>query len=215
MDKFSLWTGLAHSILAKSHPKLKRSQAGECLATWLGHRTYASWCVQDQANLGAAKYAITDVQAAIGRAHRLGFPVTGEQWHAVEMALSPSGISGELWLTSMPSMASAARLTFEDQAHSDVDRITQPMGMPDGRWGTSAVCHAAQGSFPEELRFTVYGEVRAFGEDQALAVPVAADVLFRRIGARLYAHGELLRVVQAGSPHSYEPDFEVDGYGMS
>lgn len=217
MDKFSKWTGLAHSTLAKSHPKLKLNQARECLATWLGHRTYASLCVQDlDVLLGAAKYVITDAQAAIDRANRIGFSVGSEQWREVEMALRPSGISGGLWLIDMRSMHLAARLTFEDQSHPDIDSIRQHlMGMTDGHWATSSVCHAAEGDHPDELRFTVHGEVPTFNEHDALAVPVAADVLFKRVGKRLYGQGELLSVAQEGQPHPYEQEFEFENYGMS
>ena len=216
MDKFSLWTGLAHSILAKSHPKLKRSQARECLATWLGHRTYASLRVLDLHILdGAAKYAIIDAQAAIDRAHRLGFPVTSEQWRQVEMALSPSGISGGLWLTSMRTMHLAAELIFEDQPHPDIDSIRQPIGMPDGCCSTATISQAEEGSHPDELRFTVHGEVRACNKHEALAVPVVAQVMFKRVGMQLYAQGELLCVTQTGQPHSYEQEFEMESYGMS
>lgn len=215
MDKFSKWTGLAHSILATSHPKLKRSQARECLATWLGHRTYASLLVQDlDILLCTAKYVIIDAQAAIDRANRLGFPVISEQWREVEMALRSSGISGRLWLIDIRSMHLAAKLTFEDQSHPDIDSIWQRIGMSDGHWSTSSVCEAAEGHHPEALRFTVQGEVRAFNEHAALAVPVVAQVLFKRLGMRLYAQGELLSVAQDGQPHPYEQEFEFENYGM-
>jgi hypothetical protein len=81
----------------------------------------------------AARYAIIDAQAAIDRANRLGFPVTSEQWREVELALRPSGVSGDLWLTNMRSMHSSARLTFEDQPHPDIYSICQPIGMPSCR----------------------------------------------------------------------------------
>jgi hypothetical protein len=57
--------------------------------------------------------------------------------------------------------------------------------------------------------------VRAFTEHEALAVPVAAHVRFKRMGMRLYARGELLSVAQEGPPHPYEQEFEFENYGMS
>jgi hypothetical protein len=216
MDKFSKWTGLAHTILSKSHPKLKRSQARECLATWLGHRTYASLRIRElNILLGTAKYVIIDARAAVDRANALGFPVTSEQWRAVEMALKPSGISGNLWLIDMHSMHSAARLTFEDEPHPDIESIWQPIGMPDGRVSASSVCEAADDNHSDELRFSVQGEIRAFNEHATLAVPVVAKVLFKRVGLRFYAQGELLSVIQDGRPHPYEQDFELEFYGGS
>lgn len=217
MEKFSKWTGLAHSILAKSHPKIKRNQACECLAAWLGHRTYASLRVQDMDILrSTAKYVIIDAQAAVVRADSIGFPVTSEQWREVEMALSPSGISGGLWLIDMHTMLLAARLIFEDQPHPDIDSIWMPIGMPDNRNTKSTVCQSvAVDAPPLELRFTVHGEVLV-SADQALAFPVVAQVMFKRVGMRLYAEGELLSVRREGEPHTYERDFDSDGeaYGQ-
>jgi hypothetical protein len=214
MNKFSKWTGLTHSILTKSHPKLKLSQARECLATWLGHRTYASLCVHDlDVLLGTARYAIVDAQAAIDRANRLGFPVTSEQWREVQMTLSPTGISSVsdgLSLTGIDSMSSAARNTFEGQSHPAIDSIWQQIGTPDGRWTTSIVCHTAESSHPDELRFTVHGQVQAYNEHDAIAVPVVAQVLFKRLGIQLYSPGDLISVMQNGQPHSYEPDVDSE-----
>ncbi|MES3021676.1 MAG: hypothetical protein V4857_08840 [Pseudomonadota bacterium] len=218
MDKFSKWTGLAHSILATSHPKIKLNQARECLAAWLGHRTYASLRVHDlDVLLGVvAKYVVVDTQAAIVRANGIGFPVTREHWHAVEMALKPSGISGGLWLIDMQTMLLAARLTFEDQPHPDIDAICTPSWMRDNPLTISTVCQTADVDIPPlELRFTVHGEVRV-SADQSLAFPVIAQALFKRVGLRLYAEGELLSVRREGELHTYEPDFDSDGelYGM-
>jgi hypothetical protein len=134
MDKFSKWTGLAHATLIKHYPKFKRSQACECLAAWLGHRTYASLRVQDLAVLNkGVKHAIIDAQAAMARAESFGFPLTREQWLDVEWTLKPSGVSG-MWLTEMHDMESAARLAFEDNDHPDANAIAQAIGMTDGRW---------------------------------------------------------------------------------
>lgn len=218
MNKFTKWTGLTHSILTKSHPKLKLSQARECLAAWLGHRTYASLCVQDlDALCGAAKYVIIDAQAAIDRAHCLGFPITSEMWRKAEMVLKPGGISGGLWLINMRTMQLAAKLIFEGQPHPDIYSIWRPIGMADGCCTTSVVCQATEGSYPDELKFTVHGEVRAFNKHESVAIPVVAHVLFRRVGLRLYAEGELLFVAQEGQPYPYEQEteFEFENYGMS
>ncbi|RQO33988.1 hypothetical protein DBR37_12780 [Herminiimonas sp. KBW02] len=187
------------------------------MAAWLGHRTYASLCTHDLNVLnGSCKYVIIDSQGAIDRAHGIGFDVTGDQWREVEMTLSPSGISGGLWLIDMHTMGSAARLTFEDEHHEDVVAIWQAIGMADGRRTLSTDPHVAENEIPEELRYTVQGEIRAFNEGESLAVPVDAQVLFKRLGLRLYGEGELLSVRQTGIPCVYEPDEEVfEFYYMS
>lgn len=213
MDKFSKWTGLAHSTIIKHHPKFKRSQACECLAAWLGHRTYASLRVQDLAALNkGVKHAIVDAQAAMERAESFGFPLTREQWRDVELTLTPSGVSG-MWLTEMRTMGLAARLAFEDNAHPDANAIAQAIGMTDGRWCEKVLCHTPEATFPEQLRFTVYGTVRAFNDEVSLATPVLAEVIFRRVGARLYVEGQIQAVTRNGEPYPYESEFDGDDYG--
>lgn len=212
MDKFCMWTGLAHTTLIKHHPKFKRSQACECLAAWLGHRTYASLQVQDLAVLNkGVKHAIVDALAAMKRAETFGFPLTHKQWRDVEWTLQPSGVSG-MWLTEMGSMSSAARLAFEDNSHPDADAIARAIGMTDGRRGEKMLCHTPEDTFPEQLRFTVHGTVRAFNDEVSLTTPVLADVIFRRVGARLYEEGQIQAVKRNGEPYPYEPEFEGGDY---
>lgn len=217
MNKFSKWVGLAHTVLSKSHPKLKLSHARECMAAWLGHRTYASLCMHDLDVLeDSCKYVIMDAKGAIDRARRIGFDLTEDQWREVEMTLSPSGISGDLWLMGIDTMGWAARLTFEDERHEDIYAIWKSIGMADGQHAFSTDRQVAESEIPEELRFTVQGEIRAFNENESLAVPVEAQVLFRRLGVRLYEQGELLSVRQTGAPYAYEPEEDVgEFYYMS
>jgi hypothetical protein len=215
MDKFSLWTGIAHATLLKHHKKLKRSQACECLAAWLGHRTYASLRVHDLAVLNdGVKHAIVDALAAMKRAEAFGLPLTREQWRDVEFALKPSGISG-MWLTEMQSMSSAAKLAFEDNYHPDAQVIAESVGMTDGRWGETVIARAPDNAFPEQLRFTVSGSVRAFNEEVSLAMPVLAEVVFQRAGVRLYMDGQVESVTRNGEPYAHENEFEGDDYGGS
>ena len=212
MDKFSMWTGLAHTTLIKHHPKFKRSQACECLAAWLGHRTYASLRVQDLAVLNnGVKHAIVDALAAIKRAETFGFSLTREQWRDVEWTLKPSGISG-MWLTEMRSMSAAARLAFEDNYHADAHDIARAVGMTDGRRGEKVICHTPEDTFPEKLRFTVHGTVRAFNEEVSLATPVLAEVIFQRVGVKLYMEGQVQAVTRNGESNPYENELEGDDY---
>lgn len=211
MDKFSKWTGLAHATLIKHHPKIKLSQACECLAAWLGHRTYASLRVQDLDILNkGVEHAIVDAKAAMERAEGFGFPLTREQWRDVELTLSPSGVSG-MWLTEMRTMELAASLAFEDSGHPDATAIAQAIGMTDGRQCKQVLCHAPADTFPDQLRFTVHGEVRAFNDEVSLSTPVLVDVLFQRVGARLYLAGQVQSVIRNGEPYPYEPDFDEVG----
>lgn len=213
MDKFSKWTGLAHFTLKQSHRKIRLCQVRELLSAWLGHRTYTSLRVADlSALLGRAKYAIIDADAAMSRANALGIDLTAEQWKAVEYSLQPSGVSGELWLVSKSSLASAARLIFEDQSHPDIDLLWQPVGMPDGRLATS-VTRLSIEPFPDVLEYVVQGHVRAFNDDESLAIPVVAHVRFKRVGARLYEQGEIYAVKPHGARRSYEPNDEMETYG--
>jgi hypothetical protein len=219
MDKFSKWTGLAHAALIMHYPKFKRGQARECLAAWLGHRTYASLRMHDLRILNkGVKHAIIDAQAAMERANGFGFPITREQWRSVEWALTPSGVSG-MWLTEMQSMESAARLAFEDNSHPDANAIAQAIGTTDGHWGENVldwgekvVGHSPIDRFPKQLSFTVHGTVRATKDEDFLATPVLAEVSFQRVGARLYLEGQVQSVTRNGEPYRYESEFEFEDY---
>ena len=129
---------------------------------------------------------MTDKRAAIARAKHLGYSVTIEQWQQVEMALKPSGISGDLWLTDMLNMVFAATLTFEDTAHSDIDLIWRQISRPEGRSRISAQSQPHDQQFPRQLRFKIQVEIDASNDDCYVATPVSAHVLFERVGARLY-----------------------------
>lgn len=212
MDKFSMWTGLAHTILLKHHPKLRRGQACECLAAWLGHRTYASLRVHDLAVLNSGiKHAIFDSSAAIKRAGSLGFEMPPEQWRDVERALKPSGVS-QMWLTDMFSMRLAASLAFEDGFHEDSYAIAKSIGMSDGRSAVQVIPHTQEDSFPDSLRFAVHGLVRAFNDEASIATPVIAEVAFQRVGKQLYKDAVVETVKRSGEPYSYEPEFEGEDY---
>lgn len=220
MDKFSRWADIALPILSHSHSAIKRGQVIECLAAWLGHKTYASLRVSDLVALSAgAKYVIIDSRAAMARAAGFGFAVTPDQWLKVEMALKPSGISGGLWLVPFDGMQHAATLTFEDGRHPDIEAIWKPIGMPDGRSASYPLKEpmtADISAVPGDLTIGVHGWIRAFGSNVSLEVPIRAAVIFKRLGRRIFAKGEILSVKQIGQPRSYE--HEDDGgeiYGMS
>lgn len=212
MTKFTRWSGIAHSILAKSHRKIKLGHAQEILAAYLGHRTYASLRMHDLAVLqDQAKYVLIDPEMALNRAASLDIQLTADDWYSVESALKPSGVSGNTWLVGELSMHSAARLTFEDSDDRRLRNIANLNGMCEGYRTIDTCCHSSPGEFPEELKFTVEGEVRAIGAKAYLAVPVVCKIIFPRVGNRFYASGELLSVDQSGQPKEYEPEeYEPD-----
>lgn len=210
MTKFTRWSGIAHSILSESHRKIKLGQAQEILAAYLGHRTYASLLrTHDLATLqNQAKYVLVDPEKALNRAASLDIPLTADDWLAVEHAISRSGVSGGSWLVGEQSMHLAARLTFEDSGDQRLYDIAHHIGMRDGIRATDTRCHSSPGEFPEALKFTVKGEVRAMNAEAYLAVPVICELAFPRVGKRFYAYGELLSVEQSGPPTEYEPEEE-------
>jgi hypothetical protein len=209
MTKFTRWSGIAHSILIKSHRKTKLGHAQEVLAAYLGHRTYASLRTHDLAVLqNQAKYVLVDPEKALNRAAGLDIPLTADDWLAVEHAIRPSGISGETWLVGEQSMHLAARLTLENSGDRRLYDIAHRIGLCDGIRTTDTRCHSSPGEFPEKLKFTVEGEVRTGKAEAYLAIPVVCEVAFPRVGKRFYASGELLSVEQSGPPTEYEPEEE-------
>lgn len=211
MTKFVRWCGIAHSVLSNFHQKIKLGQTQEILSAYFGHRTYASLRVHDLAVLqDQAKYVLTDPAMALDRASSIGFPLTVDDWHKVEMALKPSGVSGDTWLVDERSMHLAAKLTFTDSPDPRLSNIGRSIGMNDGRTVTNIRCRSSPGVFPKEFEFTVDGEVRAFNAKAHLAIPVVCEVVFPSVGKRFYALGVFRSVEQIGPPRECEPAYDPD-----
>ena len=207
MSRFTRWSGIAHAILAKSHPKIKLGQSREILAAYLGHRTYASFRMHDLGVLeDRAKYVLVDSTSAVNRARGLDIPLTPDEWHAVEMALKPSGVSGGTWLVPERSMLSAASLTFTDSDDSRLSKIGRDIGMGDGCQVSDTRPLSPTGEFPLLLRFEVEGKVRAFNDRGYFAVPVVCEVNFPRVGNHLYGAGKVESVALRGKAEEYEPE---------
>ncbi|MDG0857345.1 hypothetical protein [Roseateles puraquae] len=215
MDKFARWSGVVYTALPKVH-RVKLGQVHQLLAACFGHASYASFRDSDLQVLNqGARYVCFDEAAGLRRARCLGILITEAQWREAWMSLKPSGVSGGTWIIEAQAMELAARVTFEDASHPEIQTIKQSIGMGDGHWANSARCLDDIDAMPELLRFEVLGDVQAYGNDVSLSVPVAAELAFKRIGRRMYAAGELLDVVRRGAPREYEPDFEAEIYGMS
>jgi hypothetical protein len=207
MTKFVRWSGIAHSILAKSHHNIKLGQAREILSAYLGHRTYASLRSHDLAVLqNQAKYVLVDPQMALDRAASLGFPLSIDDWHTVQMALKPSGVSGGSWLIEEPGMKLAATLTVEDSSDPRLRAIGSHIGMVDYNRQISASCTSLPGELPLELQFSVTGEIGVQGEDACWAFPIVSTVIFPRLGNRIYGVGKVQSVENVGQPKEYEPE---------
>lgn len=214
MTKFIRWSGIAHSILVKSHRKIKLGHAREILAAYLGHRTYASLRMHDLAVLqDKAKYVLVDPEKALNRAASLDIPMTSYDWLAVEHAIRPSGVSGETRLVGWRSMHLAASLTVEDSGDQRLYDIANEIGMCDYVRALDTRCHSLPDEFPEELKFTVEGEVRTANAEAYFAVPVVCEVVFPRVGKHFYAAGKLLSVEQSGQPEEYEPEEPAMDFG--
>ncbi|MEO3711477.1 hypothetical protein [Roseateles flavus] len=215
MEKFARWSGVVYAALPKVH-RVKLGQVHQLLAACFGHASYASFRDADLRVLNqGACYVCFDEGAGVRRANSLGIPITQAQWREAWMALKPSGVSGHTWLIEAREMELAARLTFENADHPQIQAIKRSIGMGDGHWASSARCLDEIDALPELLRFEVLGDVQAFGNNVLLSVPVTAECVFKRIGRGMYAAGELVNVVQRGAPREYEPEFEGELYGMS
>jgi len=207
MPKFTRWTWVAHATLAKAHPKIKLSRAQEILAAYFGHRTYSSFRMHD---LGAledlAKYVLVDPEAAVSRARGMDLPLTSDDWSKVEMALRPSGVSGETWLVQEDSMHTAASITFTDSDDPRISKIARDIGMGDGYLVSDTQRLSPPGEFPQVLRFAIKGKVRAFNDRGSFAIPVVSEVSFPRVGNRFYGVGQVDSVARQGKPEEYEPE---------
>lgn len=213
MSKFIRWSGIAHTILAAFHPKLKLGQAREIFAAALGHKSYASAIKNDiQALESTAKYVVLDQQLVLQRAIALGIPLTADQWWSVQHSISPGRVCGGCWIGSEWLMQSAAKSIFESSSLPLFDQIAAEIGFCDGHWARTAEALPGH-SDADEIALLVHGEVQAFHDDVALATPVIAEVRFRKVGRQLFSEGRLVDAIRHGVPRSYEPIFEGEIYG--
>jgi hypothetical protein len=215
MTTFRSWTDLVHTKLETSIRRAKRSHIQEILAAAFGHRTYASFRVQDleAVNSGNAKYLLLDDSAALERAAVLGLVLSAELWNQAKMTLSPSGISRGAWFTDFSRMENAANLVFEHSNDEQFVRIWQKYGQtPQGRRVPYAPRKPEQnsGALPDTLTVVVNGEQVVQGYPLDTVVPVTAVVRFQLVARRGYAKGELSEVLESGALYVEEPE-EIDG----
>ena len=206
MSRFTRWSRIAHTALAKFHPEIRFEEAQEILAAYLGHSTCASFRMHDSDVLDErTKYVLADPEAALVRARSLNSPLTPDEWEDVEIALQPSGVTGNVWLIHEEGMHRAASLTVTDADDSRLHEIAGDIGRSDGYRSTHTRCHSPSGEFPLELRFAVDGEIYAISDAGRFAVPVVCEVSFPRVGNRFYGVGQVVSVARRGGSTECEP----------
>lgn len=228
MDKFKFWASKVNESLQSSHPKLKHSQACEILAAALGHKTYASFHLNDEDAInGSAKYILLDGTLPLSRAKNLGFNLAPEDWASAVNEIKRSGNSRNCWLVDANSMFNAARIIFEDSSHQKLEEIETNASNGLGKVATNIQCFPPQnpssldwhispnGDLLGKLEFMIEGEARAWSESGAIAVPLRSLIIFERIGKRLYSEGMRITVEQSGALYEFEPEFENEFCEMS
>lgn len=206
MNLFAKWTEIAHLILVKHYPKIKLNQTRELLSTWVGHKTYASLKMHDLQIINEERglYIIVSNDDVLERASRLGIDLIFDHWILVHQKLSRSGISRGYWLVWMRSMIHSACNIFEVAHHPEKFNISRQIGTLDGFRNTEIVRTTDLDGYPLQLTVDINSQLLSFNTSESLYFPVHGRVSFERIGARIYAEGQLISLEQTGPSGHYE-----------
>jgi len=212
MSRFVHWSGIVHDTLSPIHPSLKLGQSREILAAALGHNSYASFRLHDLPALELADCAVLDPNTLLRRAHGLGIALTAEEWQSVEQQLTRFRICNGCYVGDERILLSAGRSVFENKRCHAIGELARTVGMIDGVEALEAAL--MHGELPPGAAgVLVRGEILAFNENEALAIPVIAEVQFERIGRHLYRNGNVVNLSQRGLPHPYEQEEIFEMYG--
>ena len=110
----------------------------------------------------------------------------------------------------MKSMIHAACNIFEYSGHPETFRISRQIGTHDGFRNTVVARPREVEDYPLELIFDVNSDLLAFNKGESFFFPVHGQVMFKRVGTRIYEEGQLISVEQVGVSGNYKKT--DDGY---
>ena len=213
MSVFSQWCHNARHHFSST--KLRLGQIQEILAAGLGHKTYASFKLQDLPRLDDAAYALISVEAMVIRASDFSIELNANlcrdavrhfRIRPSEDLLARDVVIGE-------NMNWAIRRALENTSHptgielaleinATFDGLTpltaEPVGPLDQngsewRWRVRCLAHASRGQEDFELE-------------------VLTDVLFPRIGRRLLSECVVTDLQRHGKWEEYDPAMDLPDY---
>ncbi|WP_138938795.1 hypothetical protein [Rubrivivax benzoatilyticus] len=189
------------------------------MAACLGHRTYASLRTLELATLNQAPgHVFLDDEAGFRRAEELCLGIPTPTWREAMTSLYESGIVQPL-PKALESLATAAKLKFDRPSGGHITGIGYEVVPAGGHWRKSTSLRAVKGDLPAFLHFDADGDACEYVEGDATPkAAVSLVVEFKRLGRRVYDHGELVILARANDTKPYIQDDELDDgdvYGMS
>lgn len=213
-SNFSTWSKLAREALAENGCKLSHSQSMEVLAAGLGHNTYASFRLHDEANLASAKFVVLSFEAMLQRALTCDRRIELSHCEAVIAKIDPPGYDdlGQRLLQPLSvddrvprhsvdfsqfpeviALAEVDSMIFEGVTTLWAERL-QPLSLESHDW-----------------TWTVIGLVHASSKPDDFEISFDAKVVFDKCGRHLMREGRVLEIRPRGRP-SLVDDGIFDGY---
>lgn len=215
MSVFSQWCRVAHHHFSLNRSKLRLGQVQEIMAAGMGHKTYASFKLQDLPRLNEAAYALISVEAMVRRASDFSCALNAKLCRETVKDFRIRSTADE-WAREVvvgENMNWAIRCALQNANHPEAVKLaleinaifngftvlTSDPVMPfeltshEWHWRVQCTAHASRGQ-------------------EFFDLPVRADVRFLRIGQRLLSQPVVLGLQCNGKWEEYDPADEVVDY---
>lgn len=186
---------------------LTRSQTREVLAAGLGHKSYASFRAQDEAQLNSAQFVVFSAAAMAERADMIRQVLLTYKCHlAVQWLESRREIGQRVAMDDgffVPVMSA-----LEEVGHPNKAAIAANLGCDvfDVLAGRGPSPINALDETDGDWRWQATGTLRLQSATMDWHVPIRAEISFPRLGRRLFGKPDCLKFEQAGPP--VEAEFE-------
>ncbi len=205
MSVFLSWCRSAQKQLSNPRVRLSLGQAQEVVAAGLGHRTYASFRVNDLAALGRTGYALIDFDALKRRSAEFGAEATSEACHAAIHGMRFGRNEQGRYVLPHANLGVVASILISEAKQADWDVVAAELGAEIR--GVEA--GSAAPAEPWNLESSTWlwcsaGALLVSTEEADLSVPVDFEVEFRRLGRHLFEVGKVVSAKRAGGPKEYE-----------
>jgi hypothetical protein len=214
MSIYSTWSRQVREVLVAGGCKLSHGQAMEVLAAGLGHNSYASFRLNDEASLDSAQFVVVSSEAMQARASRLKIIFQHDQCHDIVHALSDSSREGpvkrhvqrldtETWL-AWNEIDVSERPEIRAMAHANqliFDGVTVLLKTPNGALDIAS----------DTWTWTATGFVSSHSRTFDFDIPFKAEVAFHKKGRHLMSQGVVMHIEQSGPPVEVGDDY-VEGY---
>lgn len=215
MSVFSQWCRVAHHHFSLNRSKLRLGQVHEIMAAGMGHRTYASFKVNDLSRLNEAAYALISVEAMVRRASDLGATLNPELCRDAvsDLRIRPVADDWAREIVVGENMNWAIRRSLQNANHPEGSELALEIGATfDSFTALTTEPVLPFDRTGKQWHWRVRCTAHATRGEEFFDMPVHADVRFSRIGQRLLSQPVVVGLQRDGKWVEYDPSDVVLDY---